>query len=69
MQSHVDYGDFGVLCASSAGGIGVKLKAPDDAGFNLDVHDWDGLYLDGHDFDGPDLDSHDLDGHQHHQFS
>ena len=34
LQSHVDYGDFGILQTFGARGIRVKLKAPDDGRFH-----------------------------------
>ena len=53
LQPKVDNGDFGVLRATGARGVWIKLKAPDDGGHG------------GHDRDGYDVEGHDLDGHGH----
>ena len=73
LQPKVDNGDFGVLRATGARGIWIKLKAPDEGshgghdldGYSHGGHDLDGYSHGGHDLDGYSHDVHDLDGHLH----
>ena len=54
LQPKVDNGDFGVLRATGARGIWIKLKPPDDK--------VNGRYLDDQALDDKSHDVHDLDG-------